>query len=96
MYFLSFCLLFENTHLADRAFEEVRDNLLKEVKRSFIRRYLRRRDTREDLGGCDIALTNALTLFSVSIARLICFTVNLLSFAIAQSPNPFYATAQRS
>lgn len=58
------------THIVfDRAFESVRDLLLKEAKRSFIKRYLRRRDTLADLGDCDKNLIYALNLFGVSISR---------------------------
>lgn len=56
-----------NCHTINRVFEDVRGGLLREAQRSFITRYLRRRDSADELGGCDIALTNALSLFSVSI-----------------------------
>ena len=54
------------THSADRAFESVRQTLLKETRRSFIKRYLRRRETKDELAGCESTLTFALNLFGVS------------------------------
>ena len=89
-------LILTYTHITDRTFEDVRSNLLKETQRSFIARYLRRRDTKDDLAGCDISLTNALNLFSVSIIHSTNCFVDLYSFVTAQGANSLRAAAQGS
>ncbi|KAF8889717.1 hypothetical protein CPB85DRAFT_1333584 [Mucidula mucida] len=49
------------------AFESVRDFLIKEADRPFLKRYLRREENRREIAGCDHLLHEALGMFSISI-----------------------------
>ncbi|KAJ7700435.1 hypothetical protein B0H17DRAFT_835733, partial [Mycena rosella] len=43
---------------------QVRDCLLKQVHRPFLKRYLKREEILRDISGCDISLSGALGMFS--------------------------------
>ncbi|KAF9008496.1 hypothetical protein BDZ89DRAFT_1079023 [Hymenopellis radicata] len=49
------------------AFDSVRDFLIKEADRPFLKRYLRREENRREIAGCDNLLHQALGMFSVSV-----------------------------
>ena len=49
-----------------RAFAEVHQLLQKHINRPFLKRYLKRNDIMRDIQNCDVELTNALGMFSVS------------------------------
>ncbi|KAF7317864.1 Protein kinase domain-containing protein [Mycena kentingensis (nom. inval.)] len=48
-------------------FTQVRDLLIKQAHRPFLKRYLRREETVRDIAGCDTAITDALAMFSISV-----------------------------
>ncbi|KAJ6577758.1 hypothetical protein B0H19DRAFT_568412 [Mycena capillaripes] len=48
-------------------FTQVRDFLLKQAHRPFLKRYLKREETIREIAGCDTSLTDALSMFSLSV-----------------------------
>ncbi|KAJ7141695.1 hypothetical protein C8R43DRAFT_586859 [Mycena crocata] len=48
-------------------FTQVRDFLLKQAHRPFLKRYLKREEILRDIAGCDTSLTDALGMFSLSV-----------------------------
>ncbi|KAJ6515780.1 hypothetical protein C8R45DRAFT_811380 [Mycena sanguinolenta] len=48
-------------------FNQVRDLLIRQARRPFLKRYLKRDETVRDLAGCDTSLTDALSMFSLSV-----------------------------
>lgn len=51
--------------LVDRTFTQVRDFLLKQAHRPFLKRYLKRDEILREIASCDTALSDALSMFSV-------------------------------
>ncbi|KAF7355415.1 Protein kinase domain-containing protein [Mycena sanguinolenta] len=50
-----------------QTFTQVRDLLIRQARRPFLKRYLKREETVRDLAGCDTSLTDALSMFSLSV-----------------------------
>ncbi|KAF7289995.1 Protein kinase domain-containing protein [Mycena chlorophos] len=48
-------------------FTQVRDFLIKQAHRPFLKRYLKREDTVREISSCDTSLTDALSMFSISV-----------------------------
>ncbi|KAJ6461227.1 hypothetical protein C8R47DRAFT_993608 [Mycena vitilis] len=48
-------------------FTQVRDFLIKQAHRPFLKRYLKREETVREIAGCDTSLTDALSMFSLSV-----------------------------
>ncbi|KAF7289164.1 Protein kinase domain-containing protein [Mycena indigotica] len=48
-------------------FTQVRDLLLKQAHRPFLKRYLKREETARAISSCDTSLTDALSMFSISV-----------------------------
>ncbi|KAJ7072976.1 hypothetical protein C8F01DRAFT_267337 [Mycena amicta] len=48
-------------------FTQVRDLLLKQAHRPFLKRYLKREETVREIGRCDTSLTDALSMFSIGV-----------------------------
>ncbi|KAJ7367714.1 hypothetical protein DFH08DRAFT_4178 [Mycena albidolilacea] len=50
-----------------QTFTQVRDLLIKQAHRPFLKRYLKREETVREIAGCDTSLTDALARFSLSV-----------------------------
>ncbi|KAJ7276508.1 hypothetical protein B0H12DRAFT_1227628 [Mycena haematopus] len=50
-----------------QTFTQIRNLLIKQAHRPFLKRYLKRDETLRELAGCDTSLTDALSMFSLSV-----------------------------
>lgn len=64
-YVLPLYITIRVAHRCCRTFTQVRDFLLKQAHRPFLKRYLKREETVREIAGCDTSLTDALSMFSV-------------------------------
>ncbi|KAJ7202553.1 hypothetical protein GGX14DRAFT_370302, partial [Mycena pura] len=55
----------EPLHKLIETFTQVRDLLVKQARRPFLKRYLKREENLREIAGCDTAITDALSQFSV-------------------------------
>lgn len=68
-----------------RAFDKVRDLLLKQVHRPWMKRYLKRDEILRMISDCDVGLTEALGRFSVSKSFLVFIFYFLFIYVSAMS-----------
>ncbi|KAJ7194851.1 hypothetical protein GGX14DRAFT_377636 [Mycena pura] len=57
----------EPLHKLIGTFTQVRDLLIKQARRPFLKRYLKREENLREIAGCDTAITDALSQFSLSV-----------------------------